>query len=86
MRLSSNAATSYKIRGQELESALGVRNLALLGRLLGTAAIRREESRGAHYRLDYPEQDDKNWRVDPGPHMGQDGETNFQTASVKSHE
>jgi len=86
MRLGSDAAKSDKVRGQELESALGVRNLALLGRLLGTAAIRREESRGAHYRLDYPEQDDKNWRVVTRLHMGQDGETNFQTAPVKSHE
>ena len=44
-----------RYEGQELESALSVRNLALLGRLLATAALQREESRGAHYRLDFPE-------------------------------
>ena len=58
MRLSDEARTSEKVRGQELESALSVRNLALLGRLLATAALRREESRGAHFRLDFPETDD----------------------------
>ena len=86
MRLSSNAATSYKIRGQELESALGVRNLALLGRLLGTAAIERQESRGAHYRLDFPELDDQHWRVVTRMHRGGDGDITIRTDPVKSHD
>ncbi len=63
MRLSDEARSSAKVRGQELESALSVRNLALLGRLLGTVALAREESRGAHYRDDFPETDDENWSV-----------------------
>ncbi len=63
MRLADEARTSAKARSSELESALSVRNLCLLGRLLATAALRREESRGAHYRLDFPEPDDENWRV-----------------------
>ncbi|MFQ5380887.1 MAG: L-aspartate oxidase [Dehalococcoidia bacterium] len=39
------------------------RNLALTGRLMLEAALRRTESRGAHYRLDFPERDDRHWRV-----------------------
>jgi fumarate reductase (CoM/CoB) subunit A len=62
MRLSDEARTSAKAGSLELESALSVRNLALLGRLLATAALNREESRGAHYRLDFPETDEANWR------------------------
>jgi succinate dehydrogenase/fumarate reductase flavoprotein subunit len=62
MRLSDEARTSAKARSLELESALSVRNLALLGRLLATAALNREESRGAHYRLDFPETDEAKWR------------------------
>ena len=86
MRLGDEAASSNKVRGQELESALGVRNLALLGRLLGTAALKREESRGAHYRLDFPEQDDSHWRVVTRLKMGGGGEILFQTDPVMDHD
>jgi fumarate reductase (CoM/CoB) subunit A len=63
MRLDAQARSSAKARGEELESALSVRNLALLGRLVATAALNRAESRGAHFRLDHPESDDARWRV-----------------------
>jgi L-aspartate oxidase len=44
--------------------AAGWRTLSLLtvGRLMARAALRREESRGAHYRSDFPERDDINWK------------------------
>jgi succinate dehydrogenase/fumarate reductase flavoprotein subunit len=63
MRIDIKAHSSDKIRGEELESALSVRNLALLGRVLALAALRRTESRGAHFRLDYPGTDDVRWRA-----------------------
>src|SRR5262249_17224084 len=62
-RLDERAATSDRGRGLELESALSVRPLALLGRLLATAALHRAESRGAHFRSDPPQMDDRHWRV-----------------------
>ena len=77
MRLADEARTSNKVLGQELESALSVRNLALLGRLLGTAALQREESRGAHYRLDFPEQDDVRWRALTYLKCGEEGRIEF---------
>jgi L-aspartate oxidase len=38
-------------------------NLVTVARLIARAALRREESRGAHYRLDFPERDDARWRI-----------------------
>ncbi len=83
MRLADEAGNSAKIRGQELESALSVRNLALLGRLLATAALRREESRGAHYRLDFPDTDNARWRAVTRLERGRSGEIAFNSDPVK---
>ena len=85
MRLSGEARTSEKVRGQELESALSVRNLALLGRLLATAALRREESRGAHFRLDFPETDDARWRVTTRLQSEPGGGIAFHTDPIKEY-
>ncbi|MFF8709850.1 L-aspartate oxidase [Streptomyces sp. NPDC015184] len=37
-------------------------NLLLVSRVLVAAALRREETRGCHWREDLPERDDENWR------------------------
>jgi L-aspartate oxidase len=37
-------------------------SLAIVGRLIARAAWRRLESRGGHYRADYPQRDDINWK------------------------
>jgi fumarate reductase (CoM/CoB) subunit A len=83
MRLDEKAATSHKLRAQELESALSVRNLALLGRILASAALGRTESRGAHFRSDYPRTDDANWRVVTRVARGTDGRLEFQSSPAK---
>jgi fumarate reductase (CoM/CoB) subunit A len=83
IRLADKARTSDHDRGQELESALAVRNLALLGRILATAALRRTESRGAHFRLDHPEADEARWRVVTRLELGPSGALEFHTDPVK---
>ena len=39
-----------------------LQNLLTVARLMIDAATRREESRGTHYRRDFPKRDDANWR------------------------
>jgi L-aspartate oxidase len=38
-------------------------NLVTVARLIARAALRREESRGGHFRADFPERDDRRWRI-----------------------
>ncbi|MDA0999070.1 MAG: FAD-binding protein [bacterium] len=85
MRLSDEARVSDKARGQELESAISVRNLALLGRLLATAALERRESRGAHFRIDFPVADESGWRVVTRLEKGPAGRIAFHADPVKAY-
>jgi len=39
-----------------------LQNMLSLGRLIAHASILRTETRGVHYRSDYPERDDANWK------------------------
>src|SRR5207245_1617869 len=36
-------------------------NMLQLARVIAQGAVLRDESRGAHYKPDFPERDDKNW-------------------------
>src|SRR5215470_4218676 len=83
MRLDEKARSSSKVRGEELESALSVPNLALLGRILATAALARSESRGAHFRLDHPGTDDAHWRVVTRLQLGASGALEAHIDPVK---
>jgi len=51
----------YVGRPQELVEALELRNLLILAELEANVCLKRTESRGPHYREEFPEQDDKNW-------------------------
>jgi len=45
----------------EVLEALELENLLALAEVMAAAALNRTESRGAHFREDYPERDDENW-------------------------
>jgi len=40
-----------------------VASLVTVGHLIARAALRREESRGGHFRADFPRRDDLHWQV-----------------------
>ncbi|MDY6821812.1 MAG: succinate dehydrogenase flavoprotein subunit [Deferribacterota bacterium] len=54
----SDKSTVYNL---ELIEALELNNMILISKATAHAALNRKESRGAHYRDDYPKRDDKNY-------------------------
>lgn len=46
---------------KELVEALELKNLLIVAEIIASAAQMRKESRGNHFREDYPERDDVNW-------------------------
>jgi succinate dehydrogenase/fumarate reductase flavoprotein subunit len=57
----------------ELRQAHETRNMIFSAEMKLKASLMRTESRCSHYRLDYPELDDKNWRVWINIFKGPDG-------------
>ena len=49
--------------GREFDFRAGweLQNLLTIARLMIWSALQRTESRGTHYRSDFPERDDRNW-------------------------
>ena len=45
----------------EWNEALNILNLITVAKMIAKSALMREESRGSHYRSDFPEIDNKNW-------------------------
>lgn len=48
----------------------GPRNFLTVAQLIASAALWREESRGGHFRADFPERDDERWRVHSVAQLG----------------
>ncbi|BCU68994.1 succinate dehydrogenase flavoprotein subunit [Stygiolobus caldivivus] len=66
MKLRDMAKDTYvldksKVYNTEFYNALEMKNMLDLALVIAVTALNRKESRGAHYRLDYPKRDDENW-------------------------
>jgi len=59
--------------GMVTRAGVEARNVAVVAGLIARAALRREESRGAHYRFDAPQRDDARFGHSLGERAG--GET-----------
>jgi succinate dehydrogenase / fumarate reductase flavoprotein subunit len=56
-----NLSDRTKWSNQTLTFARELENMLLLARVVTLGALQRNESRGAHYKPDFPERDDANW-------------------------
>ena len=56
-----NLSDRTKWSNQTLNFARELGNMLLLARVVTLGALQRNESRGAHYKPDFPERDDANW-------------------------
>jgi len=56
-----NSGKTDRERSECLRQTYETRNLIEVARMLGTAALKRKETRGGHFRIDYPEIDDENF-------------------------
>lgn len=66
----------------ELLTAMEMETMLEIGHVITEGAIRRTESRGGHYRVDYPERDDENWLKHTICTQGENGEPVFSDSEV----
>ena len=62
----------------ELRLAHETRNMIISAEMKLKASLMRKESRCSHYRLDYPDMDDKNWQAWINIYKGADGNMQFE--------
>jgi len=69
----------------ELIQCLEVKDAALLAEIVLGAALRRCESRGAHYRSDFPDVDDETWRKNIIVKINADRSVGFQVRELSEY-
>ncbi len=62
-----------KVFNTELCEYFDLENMLYVSKIETVAAYNRKESRGAHYRDDYPERDDANWMLHTAAYWKEDG-------------
>jgi succinate dehydrogenase/fumarate reductase flavoprotein subunit len=72
---------------QELYNAIELSYMLDLAELIAIGALERQESRGSHFRLDYPERDDANWLKHTMAYYTNEGpEIRFKEVAITKYE
>lgn len=71
---------AYNLTWQEF---LNIKNLVSIAMMVTSSALMREESRGSHYRSDFPESNDKNWLSNIIVKRGMDGNPTYRKEMVQ---
>jgi succinate dehydrogenase/fumarate reductase flavoprotein subunit len=58
-----NVLKEFKIENEEVVLTLEVKSSLVVSEAIIRSALTRQESRGAHYRSDFPQLDDEKWKV-----------------------
>ena len=58
-----NILKEFKIENEEVVLTLEVKSSLVVSEAIIRSALIRQESRGAHYRSDFPQLDDEKWKV-----------------------
>ena len=71
------------IYNTNLTEVLEIDNMLTVAEVIVTSALARTESRGAHFRLDYPKRDDENWLKHTLAYRGPDGRPSLSYIPVR---
>jgi succinate dehydrogenase / fumarate reductase flavoprotein subunit len=66
----------------ELVASLELRNMLSLAEVIAVCAQERQETRGAHFREDFPERDDQHWLKHTMASLGSDGHPRVSLSPV----
>ena len=70
---------------QSLSFTRSVGDMIIIGEAIAKAGLQREESRGSHYRTDFPERDDdKFWKTSIAKYNKETGQSDIEFAEVKA--
>jgi len=61
-QIEERASFMFAENPDKLQEAIEANSMLLLAKLVASSALARKESRGVHFRLDYPKSNDANWR------------------------
>ncbi|MEZ5690948.1 MAG: succinate dehydrogenase flavoprotein subunit [Rickettsiales bacterium] len=73
------------IWNNELMEAIETDNLLYLAMATLNSALNRKESRGAHFRDDYPDRKDEHWLTHSIIYVRENGESNFSTKKIRDN-